>query len=332
MSGSSVLKKTFRCFLKVRQLKLNQRVLIFGFFLILSTVFWFLNELNQVAVTELSFPVKYINMPRDRVLVNDLPQELRLQVQAPGYTLLRYKLSKRQVPITLNIESYNFSYLSGTEPPRYYLLSRTIRESLSRQMLREGNILSVAPDTLFFTFDDIVRKKVPVIPVLDIRYARQFQLSGEISCIPDSVTVSGPGAVIDTFRVVRTRPEKLTDVDQTVEETLLLEEVPNVRFSHRRVSVRIPVEQFTESSVQVPIHAEGVPDSITLKVFPSRVNITFMVALSNFSKVQPALFRVAVFFPEEPVEKLKVQLLRYPDYIRSVKFSPEQVEYIIEKN
>lgn len=134
-------------------------------------------------------------------------------------------------------------------------------------MLREGNILSVAPDTLFFTFDDIVRKKVPVIPVLDIRYARQFQLSGEISCIPDSVTVSGPGAVIDTFRVVRTRPEKLTDVDQTVEETLLLEEVPNVRFSHRRVSVRIPVEQFTESSVQVPIHAEGVPDSITLKVF-----------------------------------------------------------------
>lgn len=110
----------------------------FWFFLILSTVFWFLNELNQVAVTELSFPVKYINMPRDRVLVNDLPQELRLQVQAPGYTLLRYKLSKRQVPITLNIESYNFSYLSGTEPPRYYLLSRTIRKAFPGKCFGRG--------------------------------------------------------------------------------------------------------------------------------------------------------------------------------------------------
>ncbi len=325
-----MLKRIFRFVLKLRK-KIDQKVLIFGFFLLLSTVFWFLNKLNEDLETSLTFPVRYINLPRDRVLVNDLPQQLNIQVQAPGYTLLRYKLISRQVPIVLNVDNFNFRYKSGTEPPVFFLLSQWTRASLEEQLLSEVTIMNIQPDTLFFSFDSIARRRVPVKPVLDLQFARQFQLKGSVTTVPDSVVVSGPRAIIDTFSVARTRPLKITGLDHPEERTISMEEIPNVSYSHKRVDVSIPVEQFTESVLDIPIAVENVPDSLSLKIFPSHTTLTFMVGLSDFGKIQPGLFRAVVQFPSESAGKLNIDLVRSPDYIRSVKLSPSQVEYIIEK-
>lgn len=313
---------------------IDQRILVFGFFLLLSTVFWFLNELNQEASTSLVFPVRYSNLPRDKVLVNELPARLELQVRAPGYTLLRYLLTSRRAPVTLNMESLNIRVIAGTEPPTFYLLTQFTRESLNRQLLSDATITGIKPDTLFFTFDEIARKKVPVEPSLELWFTRQYQLSGPYECEPDSIIVSGPNAIIDTIRAVRTRWQKFDRLSQTMEKSIILEEIPAISFSHKRVLVRIPVEQFTEASLEIPISTENVPDSLSLKLFPQKVTLNYMVSLSNFPRVHPGLFRAEVFYPSQGnilPETLPVELSSIPDYLRSVRLHPARVEYIIEK-
>ena len=63
-----------------KKITLNKRFLIFFFFLLLSILFWFLTALNKEYVTSISYPVRYIRFPEDRVLVNDIPDRLDLTV------------------------------------------------------------------------------------------------------------------------------------------------------------------------------------------------------------------------------------------------------------
>ena len=59
-----------------------------------------------------------------------------------------------------------------------------------------------------------------------------------------------------------------------------------------------------------------------------------MVGLSDYEKIQAHLFKAVVdyFSIENNISnKLKVDLVKFPDYISSIKFNPKNVEYIIEK-
>ena len=108
-SGKSRLGDLVKRFTKVSERKkitLNRRVLIFFFFLLLSILFWFLTALNKEYVTSISYPVRYIRFPEDKVLVNDIPDRLELNVNASGFTLLRYKLKSRLTPIIFDVNSF----------------------------------------------------------------------------------------------------------------------------------------------------------------------------------------------------------------------------------
>jgi YbbR domain-containing protein len=195
-------------------------------------------------------------------------------------------------------------------------------------------ILDIFPDSLIFEFGEIVQKSVPVVPNLSINYEKQFMLAGEITTYPDSIIVSGPNFIIDTIKQVFTRFEMISEVNQSVTRNCNLEVMKNVTYSERKVMVNIPVEQFTESILDIPIEKIHVPDTLVLKTFPGSVKLTCNVSLTNYDKLTSHQFRAVVDF--EGIEnnlsnKLKVSIVKAPDYVRSVRFHPINVEYIIEK-
>ena len=46
----------------------HQRILTYLFFVVLSTVFWFLRALNDSYRADIMYPVKYVNIPENRVV------------------------------------------------------------------------------------------------------------------------------------------------------------------------------------------------------------------------------------------------------------------------
>ena len=94
--------------------KLDRNFLIFIFFLFLSSLFWLLNQLNHKAIGDISFPVRYTNLPGKKIISNELPTHLNLKAEAPGYTLVKYKMSPKFIPFNIDLGTYYLRSAPGS--------------------------------------------------------------------------------------------------------------------------------------------------------------------------------------------------------------------------
>ena len=148
------------------------------------------------------------------------------------------------------------------------------------------------------------------------------------------MNVSGPDYIIDTISRVYTKPLDAGLISQSVSRSLDLAKSDHVSLGREKVKIRFEVEKFTEKTLSVPVEVINLPDSMSLKTFPHDIQVTCQVGLSNFEKLQPSMFRMMVDYKEAETgqeKKLKVEMVKQPDFIRSVKYSPRSVEYLIEK-
>ncbi len=76
-------------YFKIEKLRNDKQVIVFLVCLFIATTLWFLNALSKDYTTIVSYPVKYINPPKNQFLANKPPSKFDLKVEAHGFTLLR---------------------------------------------------------------------------------------------------------------------------------------------------------------------------------------------------------------------------------------------------
>lgn len=187
---------------------------------------------------------------------------------------------------------------------------------------------------MYFDFADRVFKKVPVVSRVNPKPATQYMVHGQIKLVPDSITISGANPIIDTIDFVFTKSQDLVDLVSKYEDKVKLVKIRNVNFSENEVEVSINIEKFTEGTQKLKINLINVPDSVELRTFPNSVAVTYFVALSDYEKVLPQLFEVVVDYSDTEKQKstLDVKITNQPSYIKSLRYNPKSVEYIIEKS
>jgi hypothetical protein len=325
----NLIKKQGRKFLT-----LNKRLIIFFFFLLLSILFWFLTALNKDYDTILSYPVRYTKIPKELILMNNAVDQLLLDVQSRGFTLLRLKMQSKLYPLALDLNSFSLHSVPGEVPIVLYLVTDLIVNKLQQQLTPDIRIKSVVPDTIMLLLTEKFEKKIAVRPDLDMEFERQYMQVGKLKITPDSLTVSGPENIIDTINFITTEPEKVKGLKKNITMELKLKPVNKLEYSVREVTVNIPVEKFTEGSLKIPIEVINIPDSLFLRTFPANVEITYRVGLSDYKNVNENMFMAVVDYSAKENSignKLEVQLVKVPEYVRITNFSPKSVEYIIEK-
>lgn len=87
------------------ELHIKRNVVTYGVCVIIATVLWFLNALNKEYTTENTYPIKYMDLPKGKLLVSEPPKEMTLAIKAHGFALLRYSISTSFLPIVLNVNS-----------------------------------------------------------------------------------------------------------------------------------------------------------------------------------------------------------------------------------
>lgn len=315
------------------ELKVDRNGFIFLIFLVLSTGFWFLNALQKEYTTIIEYPVKFTNIPKGYILKDNRTKKLQLKVNAGGFNIIRYHLSASFSPLTIEVsEMKQFSDDNKTE---FHLISSKYFRSLNGQLSSGLSLLEISPDTLFINLSPLKTKKIPISANIETQFEKQYLQGGKLIIIPDSVTVSGDAAIVDSIMEVLTEYTLFNNLKDTLITNLPLENIEGVTFSIRSTSVTIPVEPFTESTMLVPIIAKNVPDSFRFKAFPPEVKVSFRVSLSRFEKIKAGDFFAAIYFTNELVndnnQRLKVKLEKYPDGLYFMDYSPLFVEYLLEK-
>ncbi len=217
---------------------LNRELPVFAFFLLLSFVFWYLNELSKDLTGTINYPARYINPPRDRIVTGDLPDKLEMELRGPGYSILKVKLSGSRAPVVVDFSKLSPRRLPG-EMPHYYLVTSGLINNFSKQMHADFEILSIRPDTLFFGYDRLVTRRMPVKPDISVELAvgRKVILVTE----PDSITVTGPAHILDTTQAIHTRYRNFKRMDENFKVKVPLEYPDYLQTTQKRVTVEVTI-------------------------------------------------------------------------------------------
>lgn len=313
--------------------KNDKRVAAYLICIAIATGFWFLNALSKTYTVDLVAPVNYVNLPNNKTLAGTLPEKFDLTIEAHGFTILRHKLSFLIMPLEFDVNDLTNNRMIESKKSYFAFPTRQFLNELSYQMSNDIKITSINPDTLIFRFDQLVQKRVKVKPVVRLALKKQFQISGNISTIPDSIMVSGAQINIDTMHFVYTQNYQFKDVDQTIQTDALIKPEKEFYFEPRQVKMKIPVEEYTETELSVAVQPNGQPEDFKIKLFPSKVKVTFLVGLSRFSEIHPEDFKLTVSYQDilEGKQRLKISAELIPSFIYEMKIFPEELEYLIEK-
>ncbi len=318
----------------IRKASSNRKLYVFLFCLSLSFFFWLLNALSKTSTTEVVFDVNYVNQPINKVVLNELPQQLKIKIKGFGYDLMAYKLRLRRSVVKVDLsrlEGFNDVVRSNT------LASTSFSNYISNQLGEQIEIRDIYPDSIRFFFDKRIEKKVKIIPVVELNFKRQFQLFGSVLVKPSITIISGPASVLDTLNEVFTETLVLDDLAETATESIGFREnyaSKKILFNPDKVLLHIPVEKFTESSLMVSVTSINVPDSIEIKAIPNEIELKFLIPLSKMASLPSAKFNAEIDYKQindNFNHKLKVKLTNYPSYIQSLTLNPGKVEYILKK-
>ncbi len=312
----------------------NKKLLVYVFFVGIATIFWFLNALGKEYTTTVNYPVQYINLPKNKVLTNKLPEQFALKVNAHGFELIRYKLSTAFLSNTFDVGFYTNNRLGNSNLQNYSLVTSQIVSRFDKDLSSSIELLSISPDTILFEFSLIVDKRVPVRLNVSTSFEQQYMLDETISAEVDSVVVKGPNSKLESIDFVETEDLILTGLNKTIKKSVNLKPIEGTEFSQRKIEITIPVEQFTEEKMNIPIKVNNLPDSLLLRLFPGDIKVSYFVGFKKHDKVSADLFDLRVDYnqtSEDGSNTLKIELLRNPSFVTNVRFYPQEVTYLIEK-
>ncbi len=311
--------------------KLNQKLTIFLFCLALSTAFWFLSSLSKNYTTRLSLPLEYASFSKDFLLVDQPIEEIEVEVYGGGYELLGEQVGLNNTSIQINY--------GGARPSKnkdeFYVLGRSYLELVKKELDKDLKVLGVYPDTIFFKTQVRKSKKVKVIPKLELSYSSGYRQRGPIEIIPNMVEISGPEGVLDSILTLTNETVYFSELQDTLIQTIDLikpSKQIGLELIQEKVTIKIPVEQYTEKLITLPIHVknEGV---LKIKTFPDEVELVLLVPISKYEMVNETNIRAYVVFEDKiSPAQLEIKIEGLPEFYEISRIKPKQVEYIIRKS
>jgi hypothetical protein len=299
-------------------------------FLVVSFLIWLLITFSKEYTTVIKYAVKYKNIPQNRLLQETPIKEIDLTVKASGFKILRSNFKNE----TIQLEASN---LIRKQNSRFYFLIRNQFTKIQKQLLSGVQLKEIAEDTIYLNLGVLTSKKIALKPNIKINYHIGYDLLDEIKVTPDSIVVSGPKAKIKNFDFIELSALELDDLKSNFsEEVPILESNMdiNFKFSTLKATISGSVDKFTEGKLQIPFTTKNLPKDVKLTTLSESVEVVFVVALSNFSKIAQSSFKVECDYTISEKNNLGYlipKVILKPDFIKSIKIIPKKIDFLIQK-
>jgi len=129
----------------------NRNIVVFTFFLFLSFGLWYINSLGKEVEADVRYPVKYFNLPKEKV-IEDVPEKLNLYLKGPGYSVLKLRLSGNKAPLQVDLSKISYKLVPESKSADYFIVTSGLLKSFTVQVRAGCEVIAIKPDTLFFTF------------------------------------------------------------------------------------------------------------------------------------------------------------------------------------
>jgi YbbR domain-containing protein len=217
-----------------------------------------------------------------------------------------------------------------------YIVLSSQKDQVNSKRESDQQIIAFNPDTLYFDFSNRKEKRVPVNLVTSLKFQKQFFQSGPVALNPAYIIINGPAAVIDKINAWNTDTLKMDSVGENVMTEVNLQPVSegNLSLYPKNIQVVIPVDEFTEKVLEIPVKLLNTRNNEEVKIFPQKVKVTFITALSRYAETGEDFFEATAdldLWRKNGYKVLPVTLSKIPDFCRIVKVEPRNIDFIIKK-
>lgn len=311
--------------------KINKNINIFIICLFISICAWLLIKLSKEYTTEINFNVNLTNVPYNKVCVTQFDSTITATVKAQGIKILYNQWFQKKATININIKSL---FKNNPNKSNYQIVTSKYILDIEKQLQSKFKILSLQPDTINLNIEKAYSKAVSISSKIQIEPARQYGIYGNISIKPDSIYIFGPKNVIQKIKYIETEQRAFHNIKENLVSTVyLIAPSPKVHLSSNQIILMVPVEKFTEDKIELPIKVLHLPSSQNIKVTPEKVKITYRVALKDYKKINTAQFSVGIDYNKinKSSDKIKIEVLDKPAYLKVTKISPDKAGFILIK-
>ncbi|TDN88719.1 hypothetical protein DET49_10841 [Salegentibacter sp. 24] len=299
----------------------------FGFFLLFSSLIWFFVQISKEYTQVIDIPVSYVNIPMDKTLSKNRPENLKLRIQDKGFAIWYYQLFKPTIKLDLGKATiddgeliYNFE---------------ANREVLEDQVNINFEKARFIQEKIAIDYQPKKKKKIAVNPDIDLSYAVGYSANEPIKLRPDSVTVSGPENIIDTLQNLHTVYLKINDIKADIAGKVEIDtsNLGMLSFYTNEVAYSQNVEKFTEGNVKVPVEVLNVPINTNIVIFPKEVLVYFQVNLQQFEMVEAENFRVVCDFNDidEGDDFIIAHIAEAPSFVRNLRLNERTIQFVIKR-
>ena len=146
-----------------------------------------------------------------------------------------------------------------------------------------------------------------------------------------SQAIYGTQAEIDSIQYITTDSIYYNDLRDSIQITAQLVAPQHIRVHPKQVTAKWKAEPFTEKTFTLPIYTVGTPNNQYIRLFPQQVDVVIRVGISHFAQVASNDLQAICRYPKQASKSLPVEIITDNPYISDIRFTPTEVEYIIER-
>ena len=297
----------------------------FLIFLLISILFSTIVKLTKVHTQSISYKINLVDIPDNKIITKQSADSIKLTVSSFGLDFIKYYLSNQVINISSN------DILDNSQS--YVITQSNSFSQIDNFITPKFELVSINFDSLFFDYDRLRTKKVPVILNSSINFSQGFDYFENFTLIPDSISVIGSELVLESINAVTTKELILDNLKSSVNENLLLDiRNTNLKYSNKSVKLFIDVEKSTESVLDIPVSIINIPKDIELNYYPKMIKISFTVSLDNYQSYSSKDFKIICDFNQISLNgKLTPEVINQPNLIKNLRLINNEIQYVFLK-
>jgi len=304
----------------------RRRLSVFFTCLVLSAAAWFFTTLSNPYNYTVKRVLSYKNAPQKRAFHSLQSDTVAVTVSGNGWQMLFSKMNDNNQALNVDLR----------------LLEKGNTVALSSQYAQipvndvDHPVVSFRPDTLYFDFQNRSVRQVPVKLLAGIKYQPQFAQSNNTILKPAYVTLVGPSSQINNITQWLTDSLHADNVNATLRTNINLQNPAegNITIYPKSVDVVLPVDEYTEKTLEIPVKLVNNNDFYNVKIFPQKVKVTFVTSLKRYAETDEDFFEAEAdlnLWKNQGYSVLPVKLTTLPPFCKIVSIYPPNIDFIVKK-
>ncbi len=229
--------------------------------LIFAVMLWFFVVGEEKAEITINVPLEIVNLPQGLIIANDIPSAIEVRVYGPQ-SLVR-SIATERISKVINLKGVSPGKITEQITPDTLPLPKGVQ------------VLRVQPRFVEIELERLIRKRLPVKPVITGKPAPDFKL-GAVYVEPSYVVVSGPKSEVDPLKGVKTLPVDIKNASsRVVKKAGLITEGTHLNIEPSLVEVRVEIVKIMGEKnvknvpVQIDVDVPGVvwsPRHVAVKI------------------------------------------------------------------